>query len=138
MDTKYAEVAKYYSNVAIYDDGTLGSEYKTGEYTIINSRPTLCSCLRAIIMNIATSCPTARIIGNSIMRPNNTLESIDPVVVSKRNAIVNTYMQYGVPVADMWNEMSVNTYNFNHYYIDGVHPNALGGERMASIISHKL
>lgn len=148
----YAVVAKYYGGanhkIAILDDGSavLDAEYTGGNYTILSAAPTLCSCVAGMIKKICTGNPTAKVIGNSIMRYNRDLDNEREATVNKKNAIVNTYNHYGVPVANMWDELGVNVFNYESYYGNGttdppatsVHPNELGGKRMAEVIAQHI
>lgn len=144
VDTGNAVIAKYYPNVAIYDDGTLDEEYKNGDYTILTSRPSLIACLKGIITTIVTACPEAMLVGNQIMRPNSEFSALSNYS-AKVAGIKTAYQYYCIPVADMWNEMGVSNLNIIYYYKNDspdpavrVHPNDLGGQRMAMIIANKL
>lgn len=144
VDTGNAVIAKYYPNVAIYDDGTLDEEYKNGDYTILTSRPSLIACLKGIITTIVTACPEAMLVGNQIMRPNSEFSALSNYI-AKVAGIKTAYQYYCIPVADMWNEMGVSNLNIIYYYKNDsadpavrVHPNDLGGQKMAMIIANKL
>ena len=43
-----------------------------------------------------------------------------------------------IPVIDLYNESGINSFNYNYWLIDGLHPNANGGDMIAKIISGKI
>ena len=54
------------------------------------------------------------------------------------NACIEIGKLWGLPVADIYHNAGVNAYNFLYYLPDEVHPNDLGGKRIASIISGEM
>ena len=135
VETEFAAVAKYYPNIAIYDDGTLNRvTYPPEQFTIITEKPSFCSCMAGMIKKIMTACPRAKVVGNTVTR-KATAGNIE-----KAKAIAATYKHYCIPVADMWNNFGVNDFNYTEYYLENdiVHPNFYGARRMAEIIANVL
>lgn len=158
--TEDAQIAKYYPNVAIYDDGTLDrTEYPASQYTIITECPSLISCVYGMMKKILTACPTAKVVANTPHKPqvfiNGVYRAIPQHAVDKQTALVAAYSQLAIPIADMWSDFGANEYNVlisgsaamdSYFYKNDssgstktyVHPNERGGRRMAEIIAAKM
>lgn len=51
-----------------------------------------------------------------------------------RNAVIRKGGQDdGIPVADLENNVRINQYNYTSYFVDTIHPNEVGSERIAEV-----
>lgn len=56
-----------------------------------------------------------------------------------RNTIIEVYTYYSIPVLDSYAESGIDSVvNTNNYFSDGLHPNTVGGYKLASYMYDKL
>lgn len=141
---KYAVVAKYYGganhSIAILDDGsaTLDPEYTNGDYTILTTAPTFAACISGLYKKICTALPSAYIFAFTQLPYNGPTSQENAWRVAREQMLKEVLVYNHINFVDLHSNMSVNQWNFSNYFTDNYHPNAVGGARMADLISRAL
>lgn len=98
--------------------------------------------LAYIFQYLQTVNPTAKIyIWNTLATPNYTLNSLSLSQMDYVNAIEQSARYYNVGVVNSFQDSGLNKINMvasGTYTVDGLHPNALGHERISIVIEKKL
>lgn len=143
VTARNAWLADYLDNIVIVNDGPITAH--TAQVPIIEPSevPTFASVFAGFLVKLFTYCPTAKIVGSTIMRNSTDIECSTNPNFANGNAgrtaraqlMADIMRRYNVEFIDLWNECSYNKYNIGSMLLDGVHPTELGyfwlGEKIA-------